>query len=93
MAIAWAKVTLPAPEPGQARGEHRQGPLQVWAVRVWEPEPPQGVEAVEWLLLTDLPVSTAEEALRVGAYYCVRWQIEVFFGVLKGGCRAEERLP
>src|SRR2546425_5719210 len=33
-------------------------PLVVWVVRVWEPEPPEGVEGLSWLLLTSVPVQT-----------------------------------
>jgi hypothetical protein len=65
--------------------------LEVNCVLAREEAPPEGQEAVEWLLLTDLPVGTAEEALKVVSYYCIRWQAEVFLAVLKGGCRLEGR--
>jgi hypothetical protein len=47
--------------------------------------------AVEWLLLTSLPIATSEQVREVVACYCVRWMIEVFFRTLKTGCRIEER--
>ena len=46
---------------------------------------------MEWLLLTSLPVDGVEQVRQVIQYYCARWMIEVFFRVLKSGCRAEER--
>jgi hypothetical protein len=46
---------------------------------------------VEWLLLTNLPVNDVAPVRQVIQYYCVRWMIEVFFRVLKSGCRVEER--
>jgi hypothetical protein len=43
-----------------------------------------------WLLLTSLPIDSAEEALRVVDAYAARWAIEVYFRVYKAGCRVEE---
>jgi len=62
---------------------------RVNAVLVQEEEPPTGVEALEWLLLTTLPVSDFEQASTVVAWYAVRWWIEVYFYVLKNGCQIE----
>jgi hypothetical protein len=45
---------------------------------------------VSWLLITSLPINTAEEILLVLDYYAARWSIEVFFRTLKTGCRVEE---
>jgi hypothetical protein len=60
----------------------------VWAT---EKNPPEGeAEPIDWLLLTDLPTTTLDEALTVLGYYARRWQIEVFFRVLKSGCEVEE---
>jgi Transposase DNA-binding/Transposase Tn5 dimerisation domain/Transposase DDE domain len=73
------------------RAGRKLPPLPVNAVSVREIDPPPGEEPVEWLLLTSLPVDTSEAARQVVQYYCVRWMIEVFFRVLKSGCRVEER--
>jgi len=62
------------------------------AVLVREINVPAGEVAIEWLLLTSLPISTEQEVLRIIELYCLRWQIEIFFRVLKQGCRIEERL-
>jgi hypothetical protein len=81
------RVTLRGPK----RPGGRLANQAVNAVLVREESPPAGQEPVVWLLLTDLPIDTVEAVVRVVAYYGVRWQAEVFFGVLKGGCRVEER--
>jgi len=60
------------------------------AVSVSETNPPEGEPPVEWLLLTSLPIGTFEEACIVIEYYCCRWQIEIYFRVLKSGCKVEE---
>lgn len=61
------------------------------AVLIREVDPPEGEEAIAWLLLTNLPVSTFAEASHVVEYYGCRWMIEVFFRVLKTGCTVEKR--
>jgi len=45
---------------------------------------------ISWLLSTSLPIDTAENILLVLDYYAVRWTIEVYFRILKTGCRVEE---
>jgi hypothetical protein len=56
-----------------------------------ELQPPADDEPVEWLLLTTLPIETAEQVRQIVQYYSVRFMIEVLFRVLKSGCRVEER--
>ena len=50
-----------------------------------------GTEPVEWLLLTTLEVSNAEEAIQKLDWYAKRWGIEVYHKTLKSGCRMEDR--
>lgn len=73
------------------RADRKLPPVTVQVVLVWEPKPPAGETAVEWMLLTTLPIDTLEQVRTVVAYYCVRWNIEVFFRTLKSGCRIERR--
>jgi hypothetical protein len=76
------------------RPPHRpDAPLpEVWVnvILVREENPPEGEEPIEWLLLTSLPVETFAEACTVIEYYCCRWEIEVYFRVLKSGCKIED---
>lgn len=65
--------------------------LRCWAVRVWEQNPPEGVEAIEWMLLSSEPVGGAEAALRILDYYGCRWLIEEYHQCLKSGCKVEDR--
>ncbi|HSJ74803.1 MAG TPA: IS4 family transposase [Gemmatimonadales bacterium] len=64
--------------------------VEVTAILAREENPPEGVEPVEWLLLTNLPVHSVEEAREKVQWYVCRWQIEVFFRILKSGCRVEQ---
>jgi len=60
----------------------------IWAV---EPHPPEGYEAVEWMLLTSMPIDGMEQALEYLSWYARRWTIETWHRVLKSGCRIEAR--
>lgn len=66
-------------------------PLVVWVVRVWEPEPPEGVEPLEWILLTSVPTQTVEQAWERVDWYRTRWIVEDYHQGLKTGCSIEER--
>lgn len=87
VSVRAARVTLRPPR----RPGSKLPAVTVNAVLVRENDPPAGEEPVEWLLLTSLPIDEIEQVRQVIQYYCVRWMIEVFFRVLKSGCRVEER--
>ena len=65
--------------------------VSVNVVIVHEPNPPAGEPAVEWILLTSLPIETLDQVRKVIQNYCVRWLVEVLFRTLKSGCRVEAR--
>jgi hypothetical protein len=67
------------------------GPREAWAVYASEVDPPagEGIEPVEWMLLTSEPVESLADAVRVIGWYKRRWLIEEFHRVLKEGCRVE----
>jgi hypothetical protein len=66
-------------------------PVTVNVVLVREPRPPAGEPALEWILVTTLPIDTLPHVRGVVDYYCVRWGIEILFRTLKSGCRIEWR--
>jgi hypothetical protein len=80
-------VTISRPEAAQSA----QKSLRVNVVHVFEAEPPEGEEAIDWLLLTSEPVDTADAAMRVIDFYRARWAIEEYFKALKTGCAYEKR--
>lgn len=63
--------------------------LDLWAVWVRELNPPKGVEALNWLLLTSLEAATREAVLEVVRLYTLRWRIERLHYVLKSGLKVE----
>lgn len=86
--IAWRMVTLQPPANG--RGRERGVPLAVWAVRVWEPEPPKGVEAIDWLLLTNVAVNSLEDAWQRVGWYACRMVVEDYHKGMKTGLSVEQ---
>lgn len=82
--LAWTPLHLPAPS--YVKGH---AGLEVWLVRAWEPEPPAGAEAVEWILLTSLRVNNWHEARYITQLYECRWLVEDYPMCLKTGCRLE----
>lgn len=74
-----------------ARPDRKLPPVTVNVVLVRELNPPAGEDPVEWILITTLPIDTAEQVRTIIGYYVVRWMIEILFRVLKSGCRVERR--
>ena len=64
--------------------------LPLHAVYAHEVDPPKNEEPVEWMLLTDLHVSSFHEACEKVRWYCLRWRIEMYFKVLKSGFKVED---
>jgi len=74
---------------GARRPGGRLPSVQVWAVYAKEVKPPKGEDPIEWLLLTSVPVEDFAGACTVVQWYRARWEIELFFRVLKQGCQIE----
>ena len=64
--------------------------VDIHVVLAREIDPPSNADPIEWLLLTSLPIDTPEQVLQVVDYYTGRWPIEIFFRILKSGCRVEQ---
>jgi hypothetical protein len=84
--IKAVRVTLKPP----ARPDRTLAEVSVTALLATEPHPPADEDPLDWLLLTNLPVETPEQAIEKLSWYLCRWQIEVYFKVLKSGCRVEQ---
>lgn len=65
--------------------------VEVTVLHAREEHPPQNVEKpVEWFLLTSFLASDFDEVAELFQWYLCRWDIEVFFRVLKSGCKVED---
>lgn len=58
-------------------------------MRVWEAA--DSPDALEWVLLTTVPISDTNCALLQVDWYAVRWVIEEYHKCLKTGCAVEQR--
>jgi hypothetical protein len=65
--------------------------VTLFAILVREENPPEGIDdPIEWLLLTNVGVTSFADAIRVVGWYCCRWQIEIYHKVIKSGCSVED---
>ena len=79
------KVKLLAPKSKTYLGE-----VKVWVINAEEENPPKGKEPISWTILTSSPIKSPEDAMKILEYYTARWNIEIFFKVLKSGCKVEK---
>lgn len=88
LSVSFESVCLRSPRrPGHEPG--RLPAITGSVIRVWEVEPPEGVEGLEWVLLTDGELQTYEQAKERALQYAARWLIEEFHKALKTGLGAE----
>lgn len=83
--IRTATLTVPPP----LHKKHLPS-ISINVVYLEEIDIPAGESPVNWMLLTTLPVDSLEAAQLVVDLYLSRWGIEMFFKVLKSGCKIEE---
>ncbi|MGZ6292354.1 MAG: IS4 family transposase, partial [Syntrophales bacterium] len=67
-----------------------KAPIPLRIVHVVENNPPEGVEGIEWFLVTTVEIECVEDAEKCLRWYCLRWRIEDWHRVLKSGCRIED---
>jgi hypothetical protein len=88
--VRYREVVICSP---RKRGGKR-GSVRIFAVAATEAAATavaNEAEPIEWLLLTTLPVTTAEQAVEKVRWYTQRWLIEIFHRTLKSGCGIENR--
>jgi len=84
LAVRFCPVQLRSP-----RRLKNQDPFEGYAVYAQEIDPPEGEEAVSWMLLTTESVTSATEAATILRWYTYRWHVEEDHKILKSGCKAE----
>ncbi|ANB71758.1 transposase (plasmid) [Paraburkholderia phytofirmans OLGA172] len=58
-------------------------------VEAYEVDAPAGVKPVIWRLVTNREAGDADALIELIDWYRARWEIEMFFNVLKNACRVE----
>jgi hypothetical protein len=89
LAVGGRTVTIHCSGKNHHYVERKDLPLNI--VRVWEPDPPAGQAAVEWVLVTNLPIVSPAQLEAIVDVYRLRWTIEEYFKALKTGCAFEQR--
>jgi hypothetical protein len=87
LSVSFVQVEIA--EPGKRSGEYTTKSLVLWAVRVWEANPPRGAERLEWILLTNMPVTDKEAAEQKVEWYEHRPIVEEYHKCMKTGCGVE----
>jgi hypothetical protein len=62
---------------------------EITVILAREETPPPDEKPIEWLLLTNERMATLDEAVLRIAWYRRRWLMEIFFRIVKSGCRVE----
>ena len=87
LSVAYAPLQLLPPQ--VTKGEYEAKPLLVWAVHIWEANPPANVKAMEWFLTTFEPVETVSKAWAISSWYECRFVVEEYHKAQKTGCHIE----
>jgi hypothetical protein len=84
--LKWKRIQVLPPI-----GKNKQYPeLTLTVIYAQERTDPKGRERIDWKLITNMPVTSRKDALRMLNWYALRWKIETFHKILKSGCRAED---
>lgn len=65
------------------------GKVRVTCIVAREKHAPAGVAPVQWQLLSNRQAGSFDAVIELIDWYRARWEIEMFFNVLKNGCKVE----
>ena len=88
LSVSGGPIRLKAPH--AKHGEHGNTPLPLWVVCVREVNPLPGTKPLEWIVLTNQPAETFDDASMVIDWYEYRWIIEEYHKGMKTGCGVEQ---
>lgn len=88
MTIRTAPVKI---NPPRSRHNEPLNDIEVFVIWAIETAPPEGIEPVQWMLLTSMETTTLGQAVERLSWYARRWTIETWHRVLKSGCQIEAR--
>ena len=88
--IRYSHVTLKPPQRYPGAQAEKLNPVPIAAVWVCERTPAADTSCIEWMLLTNMPVESKEDAVKISEWYGLRWQVECFHRILKSGCKIED---
>jgi hypothetical protein len=96
---AWGEIEFDLPKGRGRKPRHvvqrlyskrvRLNETEVTVILSREENPPTGEKAIEWFFTTNDEIESFEAAATRIRWYLCRWQIEIFFKILKSGCKIE----
>lgn len=89
LAVRFGAVTLGPPQRSKQSLFYPLPLLKLYAVYVTEIDSTAENQII-WMLLTNIAVTSLDEALEKLSWYRCRWQIEVFHKILQHGCTVEQ---
>jgi hypothetical protein len=90
--VRYGPVILPPPRlQSPELKRQKPSPIPQYVVWVREINRPAGVEPIDWVLYTSLPVHSFADAMMMIRYYEKRWLIEEWHKALKTGCQVTRR--
>ena len=87
VSIHFTTTTLLPPYRRPALHPQKLPVIDVSVVWVTEVNPPVDATPLQWLLITNVEVTDLADAIQRIRWYSLRWQIEVYFKVLKSGTK------
>ena len=90
VSIHFTTTTLLPPYRRPALHPQKLPAIDVSVVWVTEVNPPADATPLQWLLITNVEVTDFADAIQRIRWYSLRWQIEVYFKVLKSGTKIEQ---
>jgi hypothetical protein len=90
LAVRFGTITLSPTQRSKQSLFYPLLPVRLDAIYVTEVDAPNPGNQIEWMLLTNIALTSFEQALEKVNWYCCRWQIEVFHKILQHGCRVEQ---
>lgn len=86
--LRFAAVTLRPPE--RMTRSKKKLHVSCWVIHVCETTATAEFEPLTWTLLTNIPVTSEEQAVERLGWYRRRWSIEEYHKILKSGCTVED---
>ena len=74
----------------RAGSKHLSPCVNMNVIYIKEKQKDKSIEPIEWILATNEPIESVEDALEMVGYYIQRWKIERFHYTLKSGCKIEK---
>ncbi len=90
LSIIYKPISMPPPRKRTVNKDGNLPMVPLTAIMAVEKRAENSHEKLCWVLLTDLPISSTEQAIEKVHWYTKRWNIEVFHKVLKSGCAVEK---